>query len=260
MRESRITYLRLLSPAYFLHKAPAVSFLLIGERYTRRMTMLPLGDDNSDRKTIPFVTYALIAINVLVFVLVELPQGQNLDAFLTRWGTIPTQIIAGNGLLTLITSMFLHGGWLHLGSNMLFLWIFGDNVEDAFGHGLYLLFYLVCGIAASLAQVFMNTSSDVPGVGASGAIAGVLAAYIILFGARPVRVLMSGYLTNVPSYVMIGLWFVTQLVSGFGGQSDGVAYWAHIGGFIVGLVLTFLLRGFTRTRASSAPAATRLSR
>ena len=221
--------------------------------------MLPLGDDNSDRKTIPFVTYALIAINVLVFVLLELPQGQDLDAFLMRWGTIPTQIIAGNGLLTLITSMFLHGGWLHLGSNMLFLWIFGDNVEDAFGHGLYLLFYLVCGIAASLAQVFMNTSSDVPGVGASGAIAGVLAAYIVLFGSRPVRVLMSGYLTNVPSYVMIGLWFVTQLISGFGGQSDGVAYWAHIGGFIAGLVLTFLLRGFTRTRAAGTPAASRRS-
>src|SRR6476620_4902945 len=160
--------------------------------YTRRKIVLPLGDDNSDRKTIPFVTYALIAINVLVFVLLELPQGQNLDGFLTRWGTIPTQIIAGNGLLTLITSMFLHGGWLHLGSNMLFLWIFGDNVEDAFGHVLYLVFYLVCGLVASLAQVLINSSSNVPGVGASGAIAGVLASYIVLFGSRPVRVLMGG--------------------------------------------------------------------
>jgi membrane associated rhomboid family serine protease len=221
--------------------------------------MLPLGDDNSDRKTIPFVTYALIAINVLVFVLLELPQGQNLDAFLTRWGTIPAQIVAGNGLLTLLTSMFLHGGWLHLGSNMLFLWIFGDNVEDAFGHGLYLLFYLVCGIAASFAHILIDTTSTIPGIGASGAIAGVLAAYIVLFGSRPVRVLMSGYLTNVPSYVMIGLWFVTQLISGFGGQSDGVAYWAHIGGFIAGLVLTFLLRGFTRARAAGAPATSRRS-
>ncbi len=221
--------------------------------------MLPLGDDNSDRKTFPFVTYALIAINVLVFVLLELPQGQNLDAFLTRWGTIPAQIVAGDGLLTLITSMFLHGGWLHLGSNMLFLWIFGDNVEDAFGHWLYLLFYLVCGSAASFAHILVDTSSTIPGVGASGAIAGVLAAYIVLFGSRPVRVLMRGMLTNVPSYVMIGLWFVTQLVSGFGGQSDGVAYWAHIGGFIAGLLLTFLLRGFTRTRAGGSPAAARRS-
>jgi membrane associated rhomboid family serine protease len=221
--------------------------------------MLPLGDDNSDRRIIPFVTYALIAINVLVFVLLELPQGQNLDAFLTRWGTIPAQIVAGNGLLTLITSMFLHGGWLHLGSNMLFLWIFGDNVEDAFGHGLYLLFYLVCGIAASFAHILVDTTSTIPGVGASGAIAGVLAAYIVLFGSRPVRVLMQGVLTHVPSYVMIGLWFVTQLISGFGGQSDGVAYWAHIGGFIAGLLLTFLLRGFTRTRAAGAPAESRRS-
>ena len=221
--------------------------------------MLPLGDDDSDRRTFPFVTYALIAINVLVFVLLELPQGENLDAFLTRWGTIPAQIAAGNGLITLITSMFLHGGWLHLGSNMLFLWIFGDNVEDAFGHVLYLLFYLVCGIAASLAQVLINISSDVPGVGASGAIAGVLAGYIVLFGSRPVRVLMQGVLTSVPSYVMIGLWIVTQLLAGFGGTTDGVAYWAHIGGFFAGLVLTFLLRGFTRPRAAGAPASSRRS-
>jgi membrane associated rhomboid family serine protease len=218
--------------------------------------MLPLGDDDRDRRTTPFVTYALVAINVLVFVLLELPQGDNLDAFLTRWGTIPAQIVAGNGLLTLITSMFLHGGWLHLGGNMLFLWIFGDNVEDAFGHVLYLVFYLVCGIVASLAQVLINTSSTVPGVGASGAIAGVLAAYIVLFGSRPVRVLMQGYLTTVPSYVMIGLWIVTQLLSGFAGLSDtqggGVAYWAHIGGFFAGLVLTFLLRGFARPQVAGA--------
>ena len=212
--------------------------------------MLPIGDDNSDRRTFPFVTYALIAINVLVFVLLELPQGENLDAFLTRWGTIPAQIVAGNGLITLITSLFLHAGWLHIGSTMRFLWIFGDNVEDAFGHVLYLIFYLVCGIAASLAQVLVGPSSTVPGVGASGAIAGVLAGYIVLFGSRPVRVLMQGYLTTVPSYVMIGLWIVTQLLSGFGAlgdtQSGGVAYWAHIGGFVAGLVLTFLLRGVVR--------------
>ncbi|HEU5100590.1 MAG TPA: rhomboid family intramembrane serine protease, partial [Roseiflexaceae bacterium] len=151
------------------------------------------------------------------------------------------------------------GGWLHLGSNMLFLWIFGDNVEDAFGHVLYLVFYLACGIAASLAQVLVDTSSNIPGVGASGAIAGVLAAYIILFGSRPVRVLMRGMLTNVPSYVMIGLWIVTQLIAGFGGTSDGVAYWAHIGGFIAGLVLTFLLRGFARQRVAGAPTAARRS-
>ena len=212
--------------------------------------MLPIGDDNSGRRTFPFVTYALIAINVLVFVLLELPQGDNLDAFLTRWGTIPAQIVAGNGLITLITSMFLHANFMHIASNMLFLWIFGDNVEDALGHALFLVFYFVCGIVASLAHVLVDPSSTVPGVGASGAIAGVLAAYIVLFGSRPVRVLMRGMLTTVPSYVMIGLWIVTQLISGFGAlgdtQSGGVAYWAHIGGFVAGLVLTFLLRGVAR--------------
>src|SRR4029079_6218687 len=153
-------------------------------------------------------------------------------------------------------SMFLHGGWLHLGSNMLFLWIFGDNVEDAFGHVLYLVFYLVCGLVASLAQVLINSSSNVPGVGASGANAGVLASYIVLFGSRPVRVLMGGVITSVPSYVMIGLWIVTQLLSGFGSlgdtESGGVAYWAHIGGFFAGLVLTFLLRGCTRRQSAGA--------
>jgi membrane associated rhomboid family serine protease len=219
--------------------------------------MLPIGDDNSGRRTLPFVTYALIAINVLVFVLIELPQ-QNMEAFFNRWGTVPAQIVAGQGLETLLTSMFLHGGWLHLGSNMLFLWIFGDNVEDTFGHIIYLIFYFICGIAASLAQVFVNAASQVPGVGASGAIAGVLAAYIILFGNRPVRVLARGGVMNVPAFLMIGLWIVTQLFAGFGGTADGVAYWAHIGGFVAGLVITFILRGFVgpRTGQRSLPGQT----
>src|SRR5262245_33535754 len=223
--------------------------------------MLPIGDDDSGRRTIPFVTYALIAINVLVFVLLELPQGDNLDAFLTRWGTIPAQIAAGNGLITLITSMFLHANFLHIAGNMLFLWIFGDNVEDRFGHALYLVFYLVCGIVASLAQVLVSPSSQVPGVGASGAIAGVLAAYIVLFGSRPVRVLMQGVLTSVPSYVMIGIWIVTQVLAGFGSlgsaDSGGVAYFAHIGGFVAGLILTFLLRGFARPQLAGSPSSRR---
>jgi membrane associated rhomboid family serine protease len=209
------------------------------------MVMLPLGDDNSGRRIIPFVTYALIALNVLVFVLVELPQ-QDLEGFINQWGTVPSQIGTTHGMLTLLTSMFLHGGWLHIGSNMLFLWIFGDNVEDAFGHILYLGFYLLCGIAASLAQVFMNLSSEIPGVGASGAIAGVLAGYIVMFGNRPVRALVGRMITNVPAYVMIGLWIATQFLSVFSGQEDGVAYWAHIGGFIAGLLLTFVWRGVAR--------------
>lgn len=218
--------------------------------------MLPLGDDNSGRRTLPVVTYVLIAINVLVFVVFELPN-PDLDRFIQQWGTVPAEIMAGRGLLTLITSMFLHGGWAHLGGNMLFLWIFGDNVEDAFGHALYLVFYLVCGLAASMAQVLLNTSSTIPGVGASGAISGVLAAYIVMFGSNRVRVLMGGLLTSVPAYVMIGLWIVLQFVNGFASiantaQTDGVAYGAHVGGFIAGLLLTFVLRGFARQPATGA--------
>src|SRR5947207_15069452 len=171
----------------------------------RLPTMLPLGDDDSDRRTFPIVNYAIIAVNILVFILFELTN-PNLDAFLTRWGTIPAQIVASKVLVTLITSMFLHANLLHIAGNMLFLWIFGDNVEDAFGHVLYLIFYFICGIVASLAQVLVSPGSTVPGVGASGAIAGVLAGYIVLFGSRPVRVLMGQVLTTVPSYVMIGLW------------------------------------------------------
>jgi membrane associated rhomboid family serine protease len=212
--------------------------------------MMPLGDDDSGRRTLPVVNYALIAINVLVFVVFELPN-PNLDAFINQWGTVPAEIMAGRGLLTLLTSMFLHGGWAHLLGNMLFLWIFGDNVEDAFGHGLYLIFYLVCGLVASMAQVLLSPSSTIPGVGASGAISGVLAAYIVMFGSNRVRVLMGGILTTVPAYVMIGLWIVLQFVNGFASiantaETDGVAYGAHVGGFIAGLILTFLLRGFAR--------------
>jgi membrane associated rhomboid family serine protease len=215
--------------------------------------MLPIGDDDSARRTLPIVTYALIAINVLVFVVFELPN-PNLDAFINQWGTVPAEIMAGRGLLTLLTSMFLHGGWAHLLGNMLFLWIFGDNVEDAFGHVIYLIFYLVTGLAASMAQVLLDPSSTVPGVGASGAISGVLAGYIVMFGSNRVRVLMGGIVTTVPAYVMIGLWIVLQFVNGFASiantaQTDGVAYGAHVGGFIAGLILTFLLRGFTRQQS-----------
>lgn len=218
--------------------------------------MMPLGDDNSGRRIVPIVTYVLIAINVLVY-LVEIMQ-PDIEGFLYTWGTIPSQISAGQGLLTLLTSMFLHdpSSWMHLLSNMLFLWIFGDNVEDAFGHGLFIAFYLVCGVAASLAQVMVNPNSDIPGIGASGAIAGVLGAYIVMFGSNPVRVAMGRGIATVPSYVMIGLWIVLQFVSGFGSLGNdggGVAYWAHIGGFIAGLVLTLVLRGFARPQLMPTP-------
>lgn len=212
--------------------------------------MFPLGDDNSRRHIVPVVTYVLIAINVLVYFFVEL-RAPDIEAFIYRWGSIPSELLGARRLETLVTSMFLHdpSSLMHLLSNMLFLWIFGDNVEDAFGHLPYLLFYLVSGVAASLAQALASPAATVPGVGASGAIAGVLAAYLVLFGANPVRVLIGVFVTSVPAFIMIGLWIVLQLVSGFGSIGDtggGVAYWAHIGGFVAGLVLALVMRSMPR--------------
>src|SRR5581483_625393 len=155
--------------------------------------------------------------------------------------------------LTLFTSLFMHGGGTHIGGNMLFLFIFGDNVERLFGSLRYLVFYLICGIAADLAQIASNPDSVIPSLGASGAISGVLAAYVLFFPQNPVRVLLSfGYfvrITMVPAFVMIGLWIVIQFVNGLGAialseQTGGVAYWAHIGGFAAGLLLALLLRSF----------------
>jgi len=208
--------------------------------------MMPIGDDNSSRRTVPLVTYALIALNVLFFV-VELSGG---DALIEKWAFVPSRFLANplGESLTLITSMFMHVGWLHLGSNMLYLWIFGDNVEDRFGHVKFAVFYLLCGLAAAFAQLAFDPGSNVPNLGASGAVAGVLGAYILLFPQGKVRVLQGQQVIQVPALIVIGLWIVLQLFSGIGSiastaQAGGVAYMAHIGGFAAGLGLTFLLRG-----------------
>jgi membrane associated rhomboid family serine protease len=209
--------------------------------------MLPIGDDNSSRRLQPTVTYALIAINVLFF-LVELIGG---DAFITAWSFVPSRFLANpaGDFVTIFTSMFMHGGWLHIGGNMLYLWIFGDNVEDRFGHLPYLAFYLACGVAATFAQLAFSVGSDIPNLGASGAIAGVLGAYILLFPYRKIRVMLGYGITEMPSLIVIGLWFVLQLFSGAGSivastaDTGGVAFMAHIGGFIFGVVLAFILRG-----------------
>lgn len=215
--------------------------------------MIPIGDDNSQRRTFPIVTLLLVVLNVLVF-LFEASQ-PNPAALIKTWGNIPAELIHGQDLETLFTSMFLHGGWAHLLGNMVFLWIFGDNVEDAFGHIPYLVFYLVCGLAAALAQALLNPSSTIPAVGASGAISGVLAAYIVKFGSNQVRVLMGFFVTTVPAYLMIGLWIFTQFVNGYAAiartqQTGGVAYGAHVGGFIAGLVLSFVLGRSPSSRAA----------
>ncbi|HKQ53672.1 MAG TPA: rhomboid family intramembrane serine protease [Pyrinomonadaceae bacterium] len=244
--------------------------------------IFPIGDDNSDRTTTPLVNYVLIAINVLVFVFLQGATGEN--KFTASFATVPEEIRTGKDVsgrvpikvgtqeaviqlgetpspvyITLLTSMFMHGGWMHLLGNMLFLWIFGDNVEHAMGKVRYLIFYLVTGLAASLTHVistFMfGDNPYIPSLGASGAISGVLGGYLVLFPRRQVRVILLRMLTSVPAIVAIGLWFVLQLVQAFGviaagpQSGGGVAFMAHVGGFVAGLILVKL---FTAGRGPAA--------
>ncbi|MBI5298401.1 MAG: rhomboid family intramembrane serine protease [Chloroflexi bacterium] len=215
--------------------------------------MMPIGDDNSSRRIVPLVTYALIVLNVLFF-LVEMNGG---DAFIMQWAFVPSRFLANpvGEFATLFTSMFMHAGWLHLGGNMLYLWIFGDNVEDRFGHARFILFYLLCGLGATFAQLAFSLGSNIPNLGASGAIAGVLGAYILMFPKGSVRVLQGQRVIQVPALIVIGLWIALQLFSGIGSISaadtGGVAYMAHVGGFVSGFVLTYLLGGSTASRRLS---------
>ena len=215
--------------------------------------MFPIGDDNSSRRTVPVVTYALIIVNFLFF-FAELNGG---ESFIQQWAFVPRRFLAnpGGDLPTLFTSMFMHAGWLHLLGNMLYLWIFGDNVEDRFGHLKFTIFYFLCGIAATFAQLAFSSQSNIPNLGASGAIAGVLGGYILLFPKTRVNVLMGRGVIPMPALAVIGLWIVLQFVSGIGSisntaESGGVAYMAHIGGFIAGFVLTLVLRGRTQPAIS----------
>jgi membrane associated rhomboid family serine protease len=209
--------------------------------------LLPLGDDNTKRVSFPIVTLGLIAANVAVFML-ELQQG---DPFVYKYSIIPSEFFSGGQPITnVVTSMFLHGGWAHLLGNMLYLYIFGDNVEDNLGKGKFIIFYFVCGIAAMLTQAFAAPDSSIPSLGASGAIAGVLAAYIILFPHNRVRVLLFfPFIVSMSAWFVLGLWIATQVLSGYNSQfrhasatQGGVAYMAHIGGFFTGVVLTFVFR------------------
>ena len=226
--------------------------------------VMPLRDDDTDRRTVPVVTYALIAVNVLVW-LIEMSAG---DRFINGYSTVPLEITQGRDIvgtqsivvggqsvsitlypgptpiyLTLLTSMFMHASWAHILGNMLYLWIFGDNIEDRIGHAKFLVFYLVCGLAASAAHIMFAADSVIPSLGASGAIAGVLGAYLVLFPKRSVRVLMMRQIVNMPAFMVLGLWILLQVfaqISVVGGSGGGVAYMAHIGGFLAGLALIFL--------------------
>jgi membrane associated rhomboid family serine protease len=228
--------------------------------------MFPIGDDNSDRTITPVVNYAIIGLNVLVFVFLQGLGGN--DQFTYAFSLVPREITQGIDLsgsqiihsslgeaarITLypsplpvyfnfLTSMFMHGGIAHIFGNMLFLWIFGDNLENLLGHVRYAIFYLLCGFAAAIAQIIMGPDSIIPMLGASGAISGVLGGYILLFPSRQVRAIIFNFLTTVPAYVAIGIWIVYQIVLGYmtPAGTGGVAYMAHIGGFAAGLVLVKL--------------------
>ncbi|NHB77029.1 rhomboid family intramembrane serine protease [Rhodobacter calidifons] len=205
--------------------------------------MFPIRDHNPSGRT-PYVTYALIVINVLVFLSYVSMSDWDLQRFFMTWGLVPARFSTGAGLETLFTSMFLHGGCMHLAGNMLFLWIYGDNLEEEMGHLGYLVFYLACGAAAGLAQALPDPGSPIPMVGASGAIAGVMGGYLLLFPKAKVDVLFIFIIFfrifAIPAWIVLGLWLGIQIFSGVSTPSDagGVAYWAHVGGFVAGLVLT----------------------
>jgi len=250
--------------------------------------LFPIGDDNRDRKTTPIVNYLIIAVNILVFIFW---QRLGLDAHTTfAYAVVPGEILTGKDLvtpsqvaidpitrhafempglqptgipvyLTLITSMFLHGGWAHLGGNMLFLAICGDNLEDALGHFNYLIFYLLCGALSGLCHVFttfiLGQNLLIPSLGASGAISAVLGGYIVLFPRKHIYIWMLFFIVPVPALVAVGVWFFFQLVNGFGAlggtEAGGVAYAAHIGGFLFGMLLVRRFAGrylATRTKSS----------
>lgn len=233
--------------------------------------MLPIGDDNSDRTRFPFMNYILIGINILVFIFLQ--QASADSDFTYAYVAVPGEILSGQDIvrepivqrdpvtgdsfvmrldytpvhvwLTLFTSMFMHGGWAHLGGNMLYLWVFGDNIENRLGHLKYLFFYLLCGVIASLTHVFttyfLGDNLLIPSLGASGAISGILGAYLLLFPRRSVHIFLFFTIISVPALVALGLWIVLQILNGTralgGNEVAGVAYSAHIGGFIAGMVL-----------------------
>jgi membrane associated rhomboid family serine protease len=219
--------------------------------------MIPLRDHNPSRTT-PVVNYILIAINVAMFFW-ELSFGPNIERALFSVAFIPARFFLYGpvpaNIITMFVSMFLHGGWLHLGGNMLYLWIFGDNIEDRLGHVRYLLFYILCGLIATLAHAFANPASTLPSIGASGAIAGVLGAYLLLFPHARVTTLLPIFffitVREIPAIFVLGVWFLLQLFTGaasIGATADtgGVAYFAHIGGFVAGMLLIVVLGGRRR--------------
>lgn len=228
--------------------------------------MFPIRDHNPSGRT-PYVTYFLMMANILIFMSYWGAMGdvQTINRIWLDYGMIPARLSSGDGYYTVFTSMFVHGGFLHLAGNMLFLWIFGDNVEDEMGHWQYLLFYIAAGIVAALTHYALGPQSRIPTVGASGAIAGVMGAYFLLFPKAKVDILIILVVIfkvlPIPAWIMLALWFGMQFVGGVSSSADeaGVAYWAHAGGFVAGLLLAMPLwlklggRGFWRRTEGHPP-------
>ena len=249
--------------------------------------LFPIGDDNRGRRGAPFVVYTLVAINAIVFIFFQgMGMNEEGERFTYAYSVVAREITTGEDLvgpvqvpgaepvidrrtgraevpviplqpspspiyLTLLTAMFMHGGWMHIIGNMLYLWIFGDNIEDNFGHLKFIAFYLICGVIASFAQIMIDPNSPVPSLGASGAIAGVLGAYLVMYPRNRIRnIVMLGFIwttVELPAVLVLGFWIVLQIISQYtasiaSAQSSGVAYMAHIGGFVAGVALSFLFR------------------
>ena len=219
--------------------------------------MFPIRDHNPSGR-FPFVTYALMAANIIIFLAYYPAMSGDprlLASFWDTWALVPAEVVAGQDRYTLITSMFLHGGWMHLAGNMLFLWIFGDNMEDVLGHIGFVIFYLAAGLCASILQIGFDPGSGIPVVGASGAIAGVLGGYLLLFPKARVDIIIIIVIIfktfTLPAWIVLSAWFALQVFGGFSSPADqgGVAYWAHVGGFVAGAV--FILPVWMRRGAQA---------
>jgi len=221
--------------------------------YWYLVVMFPIRDENPSRTT-PIVTWMIIAVNVLIFIYTYIIDGGNFENYILSFGVIPEKILRGESIYTLLTSMYMHGGLMHIFGNMLYLNIFGDNVEDICGHLKYLAFYTVCGVSASLIHIFLTSNPYIPAVGASGAISGILGAYVILYPrARILTAILFRiiYFTRIPAFLFIGFWFIMQLLLSFYeilGYATGIAIWAHIGGFIAGVILSIPLKAKLKER------------
>lgn len=215
--------------------------------------LFPIGDEQVRGGATPLFSYGFIALNVAIFLMqVNMPPAQ-LQAFIYDYGSIPAETMRGQDLFTLLTSMFLHGGWMHLIGNMLFLWVFADNIEATIGNGRFFLFYILGGLAAHTAHIYFNPGSNVPTVGASGAISAVMGAYLVMFPASRIKMLFFVFTFRVPAFIFLGFWIWQQWISGTAAlqvetaQSEGVAWWAHIGGFVFGVLAGIYYRmKFTR--------------